>query len=68
LRTVARGVEAVRQARPGLGILVISHYRRMLEELAADRIHLLVDGTIVDEGGPELARRLEREGYDAWRG
>ncbi|MGD0392478.1 MAG: Fe-S cluster assembly ATPase SufC [Acidimicrobiales bacterium] len=67
LRTVARGVHAVRESRPELGVLVITHYQRMLDELAADRVHLLVDGVIVDEGGPELARSLEIEGYDAWR-
>ena len=67
LRTVARGVHTVREARPELGVLVISHYQRMLDELDADRIHLLVDGVIVEEGGPELGARLEAEGYDAWR-
>ena len=67
LRTVARGVHTVRQARPDLGVLVISHYQRMLEELDADRVHVLVDGIIVDEGGPELGAKLEAEGYDAWR-
>ena len=67
LRTVARGVHTVRESRPDLGVLVISHYQRMLEELDADRIHLLVDGRIVAEGGPELGARLESEGYDAWR-
>jgi Fe-S cluster assembly ATP-binding protein len=67
LRTVARGVHTVRQARPELGVLVISHYQRMLEELDADRVHLIVDGVIVAEGGPELAKQLENEGYDAWR-
>ncbi len=67
LRTVARGVNTVRSARPELGILVISHYERMLEELHADQVHVMVDGAIVAEGGPELARQLEREGYDAWR-
>jgi Fe-S cluster assembly ATP-binding protein len=67
LRTVARGVHTVREARPELGVLVITHYQRMLDELAADRVHLLVDGVIVAEGGPELARSLETEGYDAWR-
>jgi Fe-S cluster assembly ATP-binding protein len=67
LRTVARGVHTVRQARPDLGVLVISHYQRMLEELDADRVHLIVDGVIVAEGGPELAKHLENEGYDAWR-
>jgi Fe-S cluster assembly ATP-binding protein len=67
LRTVARGVQTVREARPELGVLVITHYQRLLDELAADRVHLLVDGAIVAEGGPELARQLEIEGYDAWR-
>jgi Fe-S cluster assembly ATP-binding protein len=67
LRTVARGVHTVREARPDLGVLVISHYQRMLEELDADRVHLIVDGVIVAEGGPELAKQLENEGYDAWR-
>jgi Fe-S cluster assembly ATP-binding protein len=67
LRAVARGVHTVREARPELGVLVISHYQRMLDELDADRVHLLVDGVIVAEGGPELAQTLETEGYDAWR-
>ena len=67
LRAVARGVQKVREARPSLGVLVITHYQRMLDELAADRVHLLVDGVIVAEGGPELVRSLESEGYDAWR-
>jgi Fe-S cluster assembly ATP-binding protein len=48
-------------------VLVITHYQRMLDELAADRVHLLVDGVIVAEGGPELALALETKGYDAWR-
>ncbi len=67
LRTVARGVRTVRETRPEMGVLVISHYERMLEELSADVVHLLVDGVIVAEGGPELAGRLEVEGYDTWR-
>lgn len=67
LRAVARGVHAVRSVRPDLGVLVITHYQRMLDELSADRVHLLVDGAIVADGGPELAARLETEGYDAWR-
>ena len=67
LRAVARGVSEVRAARPGLGILVITHYQRILGELAPDVVHILVDGKVVDSGGPELARRLEEEGYEAWR-
>jgi Fe-S cluster assembly ATP-binding protein len=67
LRTVARGINTVREARPHLGVLVISHYQRMLDELNADRVHVLVDGVIVARGGRELVTTLETEGYDAWR-
>jgi Fe-S cluster assembly ATP-binding protein len=67
LRVVARGVQEVRSTRPDLGVLLITHYQRILDELTPDRVHILVDGRIVDSGGPELARRLEQEGYDAWR-
>jgi Fe-S cluster assembly ATP-binding protein len=67
LRTVARGVEEVRSARPHLGVLLITHYQRILDELRPDRVHVLVRGRVVESGGPELARRLEDEGYEAWR-
>jgi len=67
LDVVARGVGQVRAARPDLGVLVVTHYQRILERLAPDVVHLLVDGRIVTSGGPELARQLEAEGYEAWR-
>jgi Fe-S cluster assembly ATP-binding protein len=67
LKIVAHGVNEVRAARPGLGVLAITHYRRLLDHLRPDRVHVLVDGRIVASGGPELAERLEAEGYDAWR-
>jgi Fe-S cluster assembly ATP-binding protein len=67
LGVVARGVEAVRQARPGLGVLVVTHYQRILELLQPQFVHLFIEGRIVTSGGPELARRLEEEGYEAWR-
>ncbi|HAM01493.1 MAG TPA: hypothetical protein DCQ30_04605 [Acidimicrobiaceae bacterium] len=67
LAVVAKGVEAVRQARPKLGVLLVTHYTRILELLAPDVVHVMVDGRIVERGGAELAERLEREGYDAWR-
>lgn len=67
LRIVAGGIEQVRQVRPQLGILIVTHYQRILDELEPDRVHLMIDGRIVDSGGPELARRLEEEGYDSWR-
>jgi Fe-S cluster assembly ATP-binding protein len=67
LRSVARGVTQVRAARPELGVLLITHYQRILDELTPDVVHLLIDGRIAESGGPDLARRLEQEGYEAWR-
>jgi Fe-S cluster assembly ATP-binding protein len=67
LRIVARGVEEVQRDRPEMGVVLITHYQRLLGELTPDRVHILMDGRIVDSGGPELAERLEREGYEAWR-
>lgn len=67
LRVVADGVDEVRKDRPELGVLVITHYQRLLEHLTPDVVHVLVDGRIVESGGPELARRLESEGFDAYR-
>jgi Fe-S cluster assembly ATP-binding protein len=67
LRVVAGGVQEVRKDRPDLGVLLITHYQRILQYLEPDIVHILVAGRIVESGGPELAHRLEREGYDAWR-
>jgi Fe-S cluster assembly ATP-binding protein len=67
LKVVAKGVQEVRDDRPDLGVLAITHYQRLLDHLRPDVVHILVDGRIVDTGGPELAQRLENEGYDAWR-
>src|SRR5438093_2735923 len=60
LRVVANGVREVQRGRPDLGVLLITHYQRILDELKPDRVHILIDGRIVDAGGPELARRLEQ--------
>ena len=67
LRVVSRGVHAVRAEQPELGVLAITHYQRLLDELLPDVVHLLVDGRVVQSGGPELAQRVETEGYEAWR-
>jgi Fe-S cluster assembly ATP-binding protein len=67
LRVVARGVGAVREDRPEVGVLAITHYERLLEELVPDVVHVLVDGRIVASGGPELGNRVSTEGYEAWR-
>jgi Fe-S cluster assembly ATP-binding protein len=67
LRTVANGVNLVRDHRPQMATLVITHYQRILDYLTPTTVHLLVRGRVVESGGPELAARLEREGYEAWR-
>ncbi len=67
LRVVGRGVRAVREARPELGVLAITHYERLLTELVPDAVHILVDGRIVASGGPELSLQVESKGYEAWR-
>ncbi len=67
LGVVARGVEAVRGARPELGVLVVTHYHRILDHLKPDVVHVLVDGRIVTSGGPELAFVIEQGGYETWR-
>jgi Fe-S cluster assembly ATP-binding protein len=67
LRIVAHGVRQVRDARPQLGVVVITHYQRILDELKPDVVHLLFDGRIAKTGGAELAKVLETEGYESWR-
>src|SRR6185369_12454551 len=67
LRVVANGVRQVRAERPELGVLLITHYQRILDELTPDRVHVMIDGRIAESGGLEIADRLEAEGYDAWR-
>ena len=64
LKTVAGGVKEL--VGPELGALVITHYQRILEYIKPDFVHVFVDGKIVEEGGPELALRLEAEGYEAF--
>jgi Fe-S cluster assembly ATP-binding protein len=65
LRAVSRRIEAATNER-GLGVLAITHYTRLLHELRADRVHVLVKGRIRASGGPELADELERSGYAAF--
>ncbi len=67
LRLVAEGIAQVRAARPDLGILLITHYQRILDHLTPDAVHVLLDGRIVANGGPELARRIEAEGFEAFK-
>jgi Fe-S cluster assembly ATP-binding protein len=67
LRIVAKGIEEVRAERPTMGVVLITHYRRLLDELQPDHVHIMVGGRIVQSGGMELAEQLEREGYEAFR-
>jgi Fe-S cluster assembly ATP-binding protein len=69
LRACARRVEAMsNDEREPLGVLAITHYSRLFDELRPDRVHILARGRIVESGGPELADQLEIDGYAAFAG
>ena len=65
LKTVAEGVN--RLTGPERGFLIITHYQRLLEYITPDFVHILLDGRLVESGGPEVAARLETEGYEGIR-
>jgi Fe-S cluster assembly ATP-binding protein len=65
LRIVADGVNKL--TSPERGFLIITHYQRLLRYVQPDRVHIFMDGRILESGGPELADRLEQEGYDSFR-
>ena len=67
LRVVAKGIREVRKDRPELGIVMITHYQRLLDEVQPDFVHIMVDGRIVRSGGMELVELVERSGYDSFR-
>ncbi len=65
LKTVAAGINS--QRSPSRGILLITHYQRLLNYITPDVVHVLVDGRVVRSGGPELAHELEAKGYEGFR-
>lgn len=65
LRIVADGVNRLRS--PERGFLIITHYQRLLDYITPDVVHVLMDGKIIETGGPELAARIEEQGYDGYR-
>lgn len=65
LRIVSEGVNRVKD-NTDLGVLLITHYTRILRYIKPDFVHVFADGRVVDNGGPELAERLEDEGYDRY--
>jgi Fe-S cluster assembly ATP-binding protein len=66
LKVVADGVNALRNEERGM--LVITHYQRLLDYLKPDVVHVMAAGRIQESGGPELAHKLEKEGYDKYAG
>jgi Fe-S cluster assembly ATP-binding protein len=66
LKVVANGVKELVGAE--MGALIITHYQRILNYITPDHVHVFVDGRIVESGGPELAHKLEAEGYEAFEG
>ena len=65
LRIVSEGVNRIHQDT-NLGVLLITHYTRILNYIKPNFVHVFVDGKVAEEGGPELAARLEAEGYDRY--
>jgi len=65
LKTVAAGINS--QRSPQRGILLITHYQRLLNYITPDVVHVLVDGRMAQSGGPELAHELEAKGYEGFR-
>jgi Fe-S cluster assembly ATP-binding protein len=67
LKIVAQGVNTLYERHPEMGVLVITHYQRLLNYIKPHFVSVLMDGRIVREGGPELALELEEKGYDFLR-
>ena len=67
LKIVSEGVNKVQAGKPEMGVLMITHYQRMLNYIKPQFVHVMVDGRIVESGGPELALKLEASGYEEWR-
>jgi Fe-S cluster assembly ATP-binding protein len=67
LKIVSNGVNALHREHGEMGILLITHYQRLLDYIKPDHVHVMVGGRIVKSGGPELAHLLEAEGYEAFK-
>jgi Fe-S cluster assembly ATP-binding protein len=67
LRIVAKGIREVRTDRPEMGVVLITHYQRLLDLIEPDHVHIIVDGRISISGGMELVETLERDGYEAFK-
>ena len=67
LKIVANGVNTLKRETPDMSVLLITHYQRILNHITPDVVHVMVDGRIVESGGPEVALELEARGYEEYR-
>lgn len=67
LKVVANGVNTLKREDPDISVLLITHYQRILNHITPDVVHVMVDGRIVESGGPEVALELEARGYEEYR-
>ena len=67
LQVVASGINKLLEQRDDMGVLLITHYQRLLNYIRPDHVHVMVRGQIVKSGGAEVAEQLEAEGYEEWR-
>ncbi len=67
LKVVAHGVNTLKQENPAMSVLLITHYQRILNYITPDVVHVMVNGRIVESGGPEVALGLEERGYEEYR-
>ena len=67
LKIVANGVNTLKKENPDISVLLITHYQRILNHVTPDVVHVMVDGRIVESGGPEVALALEARGYEEYR-
>jgi Fe-S cluster assembly ATP-binding protein len=67
LKIVAHGVNKLTEEDPDMTVLLITHYQRILDYIKPHHVHVMVEGRIVQSGGPEVALALEQEGYKSWR-
>ena len=66
LKVVANGVNKLKEEDPEMSVLLITHYQRLLDYITPDHVHVMVDGKIVQSGGPEVALELEKGGYKVY--
>ena len=67
LQIVANGVNKLKEENPDMTVLLITHYQRLLNYIKPDHVHVMYQGRIVESGGPEVALRLEEQGYKDWK-